>query len=297
MDTGNWLADLSAAAEKIPYAAAPVRSAKKFITGSGGKRYGVGQDICRVSRFNLYQCIIEGGGSAILKIASGREYNSHLDREALFLRMMASGAAELDAEQGEGKAFNYAYFFPALVDSFAAESQEGRRVNILGFPGEIETLGQLTPVSALREIERARVDPRTCAWILGEMLKVLSFAHSQGISNGLVAGSNFLIEREQHGLILFDWTLAAIHNDQVPKDTVRSELAQAGRIATLALGGEPKTGTLPEDSQLTDGRFAGYLHRLCLGEMSHSGDAHQDFYQLIWALWPRKFHPFTVYPI
>lgn len=297
MNADKWLADVASEARKIPLPERPKPNVKAYITSPTG-RYGVGQMLGKSDRFTLYECVREACTPGILKIAENTNHNNSLDHEAFMLRLMSAKAAELEDQNLEETPFNYANFFPVLIDSFIAENQEGRRINILGFPKPIETLGQLTPISALREIERVRVDPRTGAWILGKILKVLSFAHDQGISVGLVVGSNILIERNMHGLIIFDWTRSVTyHTYIVPQERVQSELSETGRIVTLALGGDPKTGELPHDDQLIEGRFKEFLHRLTCGGMVSARRTHYDFYKLIWALWPREFHRFTTHDL
>lgn len=295
MNADTWLADVVAEVRKIPLPERLKPNVKAYITSPTG-RYGVGQMLGKSDRFTLYECVQEVNTSGMLKIAQSTNHNNSLDHEAFILRLMSAKAAELEAQHMGKTPLHYANFFPALIDSFIAESQEGRRINILGFPEPIETLAQLTPISALREIEHVRVDPRTSAWMLGKTLKVLDFAHQQGISVGLVAGSNILIERDMHGLIIFDWTRSVTyHTYIVTQERVQSELSEAGRIVTLALGGNPETGELPKDDQLVDGRFKEFLHKLTCGGMVSAGRTHYDFYKLIWALWPRGFHRFTTH--
>ncbi len=299
MITSEWSAEVVEEAEKIIVGGEEgLRPDTDFCIRSPiGDEYGVGKLLGKSGRFNLYECVPKNGQSAILKIAAETEHNGALDREAFVLSLMATGAAELEAKNTEEKRLNYAYFFPELIESFIAENQDGRRINILGFPEEIKTLGQMTTISALTEIERVRVDPRTGAWILGKMLKVLKFNHEQGISNELIVGSNILIERDLHGLIVFDWTLISLYYDEgaVPPNLAREDLSHAGYAATVVLGGDPETGELPADEQLVDKRFEEFLRKLTCGGLADAGQAHQDFYKLIWSLWPRQFHPFTTY--
>ncbi|MDP3770560.1 MAG: hypothetical protein U1A25_00505 [Candidatus Sungbacteria bacterium] len=297
MNADKWLADVASEARKIPLPERPYPRVTAYIT-SPISRYGIGQELGRCDRFTMYECVRDGNIPGILKIANSIEHNEFLDREALVLKMMSAKAAELETEYAGKTPLHYENFFPVLTESFIAENQDKRRINILGFANPIEMLGQLTPVYALREIERVRVDPRTGAWILGKTLKVLSFAHVQGISNGLVTRSNILIERDMHGLIFFDWTHARIyHTHTVPSEVIKKELSEAGYIVTLALGGNPETGELPHNDQLVDGRFKEFLHRLTCGGMVSASRAHRDFYILIRALWPRGFHRFTTYDL
>ena len=290
MDTRTeWLAEVVREAEKIPLV-------EDYIAAPSGKRYGVGRRLGSSTRFTLYESVWGECITGTLKIAKSREDNHFLDQEAMVLGLLAAKAAKSEKESKEKMWSHDRIFSPRLIESFIAKSRDNCRVNILGFPETMESLTELTPISTLREIEHVRVDPRTGAWMLGKMLKVLSFIHEQGISNAPV-GNNILIERERYELIFFDWTHAVIHSNGVPQKIARAELSAAGRIATLALGGDLKTGIIPADSQLTDKRFEEYLHKLIDWYMADAAQARDEFYTLIRELWPQEFHPFTTYEL
>ena len=212
------------------------------------------------------------------------------------LGLLAANVAKSEKESSKKTWSHDRIFFPRLVESFIVESRDNCRVNILGFPKKMESLAKLMPISRFREVEHVRVDPRTDAWMLGKILEVLSFIYEQGISNAPV-GSNILIDRERHELIFFDWTHAVIHSNGVPQKIARAELSAAGRIATLALGGDPKTGTIPTDSQLVDNRFEAYLNQLTHGCMADAAQTRDECYEMIGKLWPQEFHPFTTYKL
>jgi hypothetical protein len=289
----KWLADLVDAAEKIPIESPVGHSADHYITGSAGKKYGVGKLIGSSELSNLYECDI-GDRCGILKIALETTDNPCLEREALTLRAMTAEAARLEAQNTLVEPYNYDRFFPTLIDSFVARNQNNRRVNILGFSPEIKDIGQLTPVSALTQIEKVYVDPKTGAWIIGKALKVLVFAHGQGISNGQILGNNILIERAIHGVIIFDWTSSSGQTDRtLPQELVRQDLSSIGRVATIVMGGDPSNGKLPESNQLIDDRFEEFLHQLTQGAIVSARQAHSMFYELIWNMWGREFHPYT----
>ncbi len=274
---------------------------EQYLESPSGNRYQVGESLGEAERFNLYACPLAEGRCGMLKIASSAVHNAALDREAFVLRLMTDRAAEVEAKSRDKKRrFNYSSFFPELIESFIAPDQDDRRVNILGFPKEITVLSQLTPITALADVEKVRIDPRTAAWMLGKLLKVLSFAHDQGITNGLVIGNNVLIEREYHGVVLFDWTLATINNDSfAPPDLATVEMAEAAIMVIDALGGDLEKGyQLPPSDQLTDERFSQFLFSLARGgDLARTSEAHRRFYDLIWSLWPREFHPFTTLPL
>jgi hypothetical protein len=261
-----------------------------------GRKYPMTRLIGRSDRFTLHECALADGRPGIVKIAASASENPALDREAFILGLMAEQAARIDEENRDGQPFNYQSFFPALVDSFVDAAQGRARINVLAFPEAISGLGQLQPLAQLSEGGRTRADPRSAAWILGKALKVLAFAHQLGISNGRVEAENLMVETEQHGVLLFDWTRAVAHPDgTVPGPLARREIAQLAAMTATLLGADPRTGVLPASDQLTDGRFEELIRRMAAGGWADAGAAHHAFYDLIGQIWPRKFHPFTTY--
>lgn len=272
---------------------------KTVVIGTSGKKSVIVKSIGRALQFNLYECVFDDNRLGIFKIASDAAHNDALDREALILRFMDVHAADLDTcvLTPEGKLPHYGVFFPQLIESFIVENQDGRRANVLKFADSVQKLEDLTTISGLCEVEQVRVDPRTGAWILGKLLKILSFAHGIGISNGRrITTDNILIERELHGLLVFDWSSATLHSEGVvPRFIASEELSLVGLVAIEVLGGDPDTGAILEDDQLRDDRFQEFIRRLANGMMFDASRAHHEFYDLIWTLWPRGFHPFTAY--
>lgn len=273
--------------------------AENQIISPSGQTYKVRRQIGATDRFKLYECLLADGRICILKIASSVEQNSLLDREAYILGIMREEAKSLEAEYAliktGNEVLNYQFFFPDLIESFVAKDQNNRRINILSFFEIAESLGQLAPLSHLISRDHVRVDPRTSAWILGKLLKLLVFTHSQGISVGFFTGENILINRERHFVAVFDWTKAMVSESGVASELAREEISQAAREVIVILGGNANTGELLFDEQLTDSRYADFLKDLLFKRQSSAEGAHRSFYELILALWPRKFYPFTTY--
>lgn len=276
----------------------PALKATVTITSPFKTIYTVYSKLGSTERYNLYQCTFKDDQFALLKIAKDKENNGYLDREGLILRLLFDRALEVESKNTGSKPFNYQLFFPGLVESFICKTQADRRVNIVGFPEEIQDKKQLVPISNLRDVERVRVDPKTSVWIIGKWLKVLAFAHDQGIANGGNTGSNLLIEKDEHGVILFDWTGATDYQENgVPTSVCRSEIMEIGQWAFQILGGDSQKGTLPEDKQLTDSQYADFLMKMAHGEFFNAGATLDQFYKLAHGKWPPKFHDFTVYPL
>lgn len=268
------------------------------IVSPEGQSYQITGNLGSSKRFNLYQCELPDGGLGVLKIAATRESNSNMDREALVLQTLTDQALATEALNKSAMPLNFQNFIPNLVETFTSASQKNRRVSILTFPSVVKELSQLTPLSSLIRKERIRVDPRTSAWILGKVLKVLSFAYEHSVSCGLVSLGNIMIERNKHGVVVFDWTQAFIHPiGNVSADVQGKEISQAARVAIAVMGGDLENGNLPESDQLTDNRYEKFIWDLAQGKTDSATVAHHQFYDLIWSLWPRGFHPFTSFPL
>jgi len=162
----------------------------------------------------------------------------------------------------------------------------------------VDGLSTLVPVGHITSRDCVRVDPKTSAWMLGKLLKLLVFLHSQNISLGPhVTGENILIERHEHYVIVFDLTGAVFHSEGIPQEIAREEISQAAREVIYVLGGDPDMGVLPKDEQDADGRYANYVLGLARGGECDAKEAHAKFYELVRSLWPREYWPFTSHPL
>lgn len=264
--------------------------------------YTIIQPLYEAERFRLHEIALpDKKGVGVLKIAVDAAYNSILESEASILQKMRDEAARLEDEYAPMREYpeqrlNYQISFPNLVESFVAEEQGDRMVNILTFDGITDDLGRLAPIAQITLLDNARVDAMTSAWMMGKMLKLIAFAHNQNIAINNVNGDNFLLERDQHYVAIFDLTKATLHEDGVPTDIASADITQAAREVTIALEGDLDTGALPDDGQLKDSQYADYLRSLVCGKEGDANKAHADFYTIVKSLWPRKFYPFTTRP-
>jgi len=263
--------------------------------------YRVGKALGETPEFRLYQCMFPDNSVGVLKIGVSVEQNGLLDREAFLLRKMKDEAEYLEDEYARIKddpkqSLGYQICFPNLIDSFISDEQGDRRINILKFDQVADDLSRWAPIAHLASRDKIRVDPKTSAWMLGKLLKLLVFTHSQGISIGQLTGENILVERNHHFVAVFDWSKASVHpGKEVPSSVAREEISQVAQEVIRALGGNPETGELPPDDQMTDDSYSSHLYELVHGSESNSKRAHVEFYKLVRSLWPREFWPFTGY--
>ena len=278
------------------------------IVGDSGATYTPGECVGALESYRLYRCTkAEDDRQYLLQVAANETYNPKMDRNAYILELLANRAAELEvwfqsrktAADG-GRCLNYDITFPELVESFTCAEQQDRTINILGFK-HVPDLSKLVPVIHLTKEDGVRVDRRTSAWMFGKVLKPLSLAHSMGIGGNLVSGYNFLIEPVEHYVMIFDWSEAGIHSEgprSIPLETRQNDIAEAARTVIVALGGNLRNGSFPEDraEERDTKRYLEYLLTLARGVEGNAERAHGRFYEIVNSIWPREYYPFTTYP-
>jgi hypothetical protein len=272
------------------------------ITSPSGKVYVIGDEVGKEERFKLYHCRTADDNVCILKIARQPAFNGLLDREACLLDIMKGEAKSLEEEYqketSSDKFLNYHFFFPRLVETFISPEQGNSRISILSLAHVAKDLRDLTPLSHFISREKVRVDPQTSAWVLGKLLKLLVFTHSQNISLADLSGENILLNRSEHYVTIFDWTQASIGNGEMEDDAAIREISQVAKEVGRLLGADPITERLPQDKQLKDDSYEHFLRSLIHGSLGLlASDAHRRHYELIRAIWPRTFHKFTSYPL
>ena len=262
--------------------------------------YQVGEQVAETGTYRLYLCLTHDGRQCLLQIAIAVEHNGVLQRAAYILNELYRRADEVEAEYARVKKdpsilLNYHLGFPALVDSFICQEQGGRHVNILAFTN-VDDVAKIVPLTNITQKDRLRVDLKTSAWIMGKLLKLLAFASSEGFSVN-TSGNNILIEPDQHYVLIFDWSVAQAHQKTVPMEIQRQQIIRGAQAVIAVLGGDPETGTFPDDGDDAFSEYTGYLLRLARGERNKAKEAHEEFYALVDKIWERGFHPFTARPL
>ena len=261
----------------------------------------IGDKVAETETYRLYLCEqVATGRECFLQIALSAAGNAALDRMAYFLDELQARAEELEVEYATvrtdpKKVLNYGFQFPELLDSFVSSEQGGRKVNILAYRC-VDAINAMVPIQTIMSKDSKGVDLRTSAWILGKLLKLLTFAHSQHISIGRLDESNVFIEPDKHYVLVFDWSGARIEQGGVSADVARQEIMAVARLVITFLDGDHQKRFVPEQSM--DDGFALYtqhLFQLAAGSSASAEDAHAAFYKLIGSQglkWKGK-HPFT----
>ena len=275
-------------------------SNKLVVTGK--LSYQVHKQIGETESYRLYQVSTEGAETLfVLKVGIDASLNGALDREAFLLNRMREHAVKLEEEFGKlypGKYLNYQFAFPQVHESFVVADQGGRRVLILGIEAT-KDLEKLVPLSMIRTRDCVRVDIKTAAWILGKSLKILAFAHDFSVSLGDISGDDIVVDRDSHLVMFFDWLHAvrASGGGKLSKDVVHKEMYMLAREAVVVLGGDPVTFSIPDSVDDPLGQFQDFVLKLSRGGFAKASVAHGAFYQIVEAMWGRKFHPYTTFSL
>lgn len=265
----------------------------KTISGASGD-YQLRRQIGNTDQYRLYECGLPDGRWGILKIATDRSYNGNLQREDFNLSKMMRESLEVDRGRAEREKYDHHVGFPKVEESFILESQDKRRVNVLSFIEWINDISLLEPAFYIVDRDQEQVDPRTGAWMIGKPLKTLSFAHRYGIANKAMSRSNLLLNKKEHWAIVFDWTQSEFNSDpHILRKAFRDDIAQLALVGIEIMGGDLKTGKLPDHEQLTDGRYERLIREMAEGKYDDALELHGIFYKLIRELWPKEFHPYT----
>ncbi|NQV89450.1 MAG: hypothetical protein HQ488_03965 [Parcubacteria group bacterium] len=266
-----------------------------------GQQYTIGKMVAETAEYRLRLCTQVGTGrSCLLQVAISSANNGTLDRVAYILRRLATRAIEVEElytprRKYPDERLNYQIGFPEVLASFVHEEQGGRRINILAFAC-VDDVKQLVPLASIVSKDSLRVDMQTSAWILGKSLKLLAFAHDNGVEIGGLDLSKILIEPTKHYVILFDWSAARIHPDGVSTATARQEIMDLARGIVTLLGGDIATRRFPDDGEEGRETYFAHLLQLAAGSQPDAFLAHGTFYDLLRQdLGWKGFRPFTTH--
>jgi hypothetical protein len=155
------------------------------------------------------------------------------------------------------------------------------------------------------------------AWMWRRLLIVLGFAHACGVIHGAVLPTHVLIQPEQHGLALVDWSYAVSDpemGEHIPAissayqawyppevlaketPTTSTDLYMGAACMLYLLGGDPVTGVVPESTpQRIQSFFRGVALKKPAQRPQNALALLDEFNDLIQQLWgPRAFRAFVM---
>lgn len=260
-------------------------------------------DLC-----NLYKCTCALDGKetdAIFKVARNPADNDLVSNEGHVLKQLAS-SKEYD---------RFHAYIPRLVDSFDyrdSTSPQARRVNVLALEK-----GPYYSLPEVRATYPQGIDAKDMAWIWRRLLIALGFAHRHSVIHGAVLPAHILIQPENHGLVLIDWSYALYepspdeyipaisteYKDWYPPEVLAKAPPRPGTDIYLGalcmlylLGGDPAKGSMPASVHK---RIQAFFRGTALkGQTQRPQDALRlldEFTELIESLWgPRTFREFSM---
>lgn len=243
----------------------------------------------------------------LLKVPKRPEDNDLLVNEARILK-------HLRGNPGYAQASN---FVSRLVEAFPYEERA------TGIVRQIVALYYMADLYSLKEVRAAYaggIDARDMAWIWRRLLVALDFAHSSSVIHGAVLPVHVLIQPEQHGVVLIDWSYAVIDPERTherisaissdyrawyPAEVfAKEEPAPALDIYMAAscmidlLGGNPREQTMPARVPWQiQNHLKGCMLARSRQRPQDAGVLLKEFDELLERLWgPRTFHAFSMPP-
>lgn len=257
------------------------------LIGKNGDKYKVDEIVSTNNNHELYRC--HGSGrELLLQLAKDKSRNEYVSKNALILSKLQFQSDSIDPTNS----FNYKYGFPELMESLVLN--DGRQLNILNLRNSYD-LFSIIPIIKMWN-GSTRIDLRTSAWIMGKLLKLISFAHLNSIEINDITGNNLLLDPKNHYTIILNWSNSIIHDD-IPKSIVSKEIKKAANLVVKALGGDLKRTHVNE----ADAEYTDHLASLLANGHTNASRAHYEFYNVITSLcnnqqsvWHPGFHEFTI---
>ena len=269
-----------------------------MINGKNGSQYFLKKQVAKGETFNLHLVTDENGTERLLSIAATAFRNGAMDLEAFVLKSLAAKTAKRrESGSYDPKMQPLEWHFPTVIETFPFVEQDNRHVTILGFV-DLVNVGGLLALPQIRS-KNFVVDLKTSVWMVGKLLKMLRFAHENGISVGRITPNRVLLgvesERrsETHRVILMDYTHAKIHESGVvPREVARREISDvAETMMSAALFCDSSVDLVVAEEEKA---YAEILHALRGGTYADATKAHVEFYRVARELWGSAYHPFTV---
>jgi phage terminase large subunit-like protein len=195
---------------------------------------------------------------------------------------------------------------PECIDSFTVPSTNKilRQANVFSYNNRLISLAEV--ISAYPN----GIDPKDMAWMFKRILATLWFAHSKNIIHGAVLPTHVLLNLENHGILLVDWTVSvkdnshyikaidqnyldyypkSVFDKQIPKSD--TDIYMAAMIMIKLLGGDVKNKQVPDIIP----KPIRLIIRACILGMDDAMVVHQEFDKVIRELFGQpKFRDFKL---
>lgn len=270
--------------------------------------YGVsGKPLVETSTYRLAVAKYPTGQLGLVMVALKPEYNYLVDKQTNILATLQQIAAEQDSKY-EIKP-HYGAFFPSLVETMETDDAPSRKGVFMGYDPAVISYKQLVPLSVA--LQDQRVDLQTAVWMLGKYLKILEYVHSIGFAVNFVDETNWLIEKDLHGVFILNW-MDTIEENAKPDDFA-ADIMSAAKIVWQAVGGkDDQDPPYDEGIMSKEGydEFVSFLKRIMTGEIKSAGEEMTALYEMADRIWERvpdvggynpdgkkrPFHTWVTYP-
>ena len=235
------------------------------------------------AEYILQELLWSGSIADIFKVTA--EYAMKIVRSPANNELMRAEAKTLQAIRKEASGLDL--LIPECIDSFMLDdpaTHSVRQANILTYNPKLVSIEQV-----LKAYPNG-IDPRDMVWMFKRSLAALWLAHERGYIHGAVLPPHILLNTENHGIVLCDWSfsvpvsaskLKAIdskYRDYYPQSlldkkqpTPASDIYMAAMTIIKLLGGDEKTKTIPDN---VPGPLRRIL-RVCVMDQSGLDDARE----------------------
>jgi len=254
-------------------------------------KYVFNKIVAQNKQYRIWTCTDKNGHELLMQVASEQLDSSSISRNAWIINKLAQASDKIHEEHPDAS-FNYHLGFPKLHDEIVLTNQGVRHANILGFRN-VKNIGSVVPLIKIWK-DSLRIDLKTSAWIMGKLLKTISFAHDNRIEVNDISGNNILIEPDLHYVIVFNWSKSLICSEEVSASTRRKEVKLAAKCVIKALGG------LSYHHDTIESPYVNYLKSLANTGNTDASKAHKLLYTIVddlcenpFSSWEKGFHEFT----
>lgn len=241
------------------------------------KCYTVGDEIAKNDIYRLFKGAYD---NTEVIIQEAIDYDKVM-RNGYILNKLKNYSDEI--EKHENGPFNYNFGFPNLIESI---NQNNNLYNIISFNG-IRDISSVFPILRIWKNSLC-VDLRTSAWMLGKLLKMVSFAHDNDIIINKINGNNILIypgydDNPNHYIIVFDWSECIIGATPLG---IRNDIKLSAKLIAKAIGET-------NDVRPIEMPYVDIVKSLSDNGMSDAHKAYSMFYDVVDSIWEKELYQFT----
>jgi len=252
--------------------------------------YNLHNLVAKNTRFELFKCTNKTGEEFLYQTPT-EIGDEHVDKNVFFLDKLNIFSNEVQASCET--VLNYNLGFPSVVDRF---DDNGQSSYVLKFNG-VDCISDVIPIIKLCK-EGFCVDLRTSAWIMGKLLKTISFAHANGIEICDISANNVLMYPNMHYVVIFDWSKAEL--TKITSVIAKREIKKAANVIIKAVGGDLASSRLCDADDL----YINYIEKLAENGETTAVKAHTNFYNIVdelcsipGSVWKSGFHEFKAHKI